>query len=936
MTELDVRQSSYLHVGSVDTLTSVDPGEGSTAMAPKALGGGTSAVAASTHSACRRFQGTDPLITGMTRRGLAQSVGFSDDFGGIPDARWMRAMTFERLVRDKQFASRVVTSAVGRLGLARPTSVVTVNARLNEQRTAEALRKAHTRALESGAATMIHGLSVPFVGFEGTSATDVKPDFAVVAAKLETEEESWLIIGDAKDYERVRSRIDDTRLMKGFLQVALGAESAASWSRLPSGMEVNDYGILAVPRNAFLQPEAVIELLDDHREEVGLRVAERRQEADQSHWTDGQSVTENVRHLRARFDPSTCGSCTLFSFCRNELRTSTRDEDVLIEIGIPEVERSQAIHLLSDPGYDGPVSASTRAQVQATTTGEMQSTGQLRTDPVGQPGTVNIVIAKSDSAALGVYGVSTQRITSNGTSEWETTIFDDPQDAQTRRKLMRLLGVELRAVLKDRRQANPDDPEPVHVVVPDKPTADVIVSIADNLAGIELSRLRWEEDLRAGRPALTFNGEPADVPDALAGDERLAVSFLLEEDRARSFIVRSPIVDLRETMARHFVPGGPAISAMRLDYLVAWASSSNIKGDRHREISDQIEAEIHTPGARLTNRRSNEIHAALTGDTKDSSRPARPFEYHELIQNELDYKCATVDSGLAALNSIGASNLREVHRRIEGDAQALWRRRLSLHASDLVRFGRTPRPWRNSLVPAIESDDKCHQQLVALTNPQAASDAASDAGTRHLALATVTSTSPLQVAVDSRRIGDGDRIVLLHVNDSTCIESDHVQVKTQKTSFKFSGLSIGPLKAASTDDRVFTWQPHTHPNVAVGDQLVVADFTWFSKLKGDRELPLDRPKPDSNFAPRPSCDESTYGDDPEGHKFCCRPHEVAEAEWSNELAERRARGELNPEVWPPVVDEDGFEVAPSGAAVGDPSSGPAQPAPDSVTLDDLD
>ena len=36
----------------------------------------------------------------------------------------MRAMTFERLVRDERFASEVATTAVGRLELARPTKVV--------------------------------------------------------------------------------------------------------------------------------------------------------------------------------------------------------------------------------------------------------------------------------------------------------------------------------------------------------------------------------------------------------------------------------------------------------------------------------------------------------------------------------------------------------------------------------------------------------------------------------------------------------------------------------------------------------------------------------------------------------------------------------------------------------------------------------------------
>jgi hypothetical protein len=86
--------------------------------------GGSSAVGASTHAACARFRGTDPLVVGRTRRKLAADVGFADDSGRIPEARWMRAMTFERLVRSPKFASEVATTTVGRLGLRRPTEVV--------------------------------------------------------------------------------------------------------------------------------------------------------------------------------------------------------------------------------------------------------------------------------------------------------------------------------------------------------------------------------------------------------------------------------------------------------------------------------------------------------------------------------------------------------------------------------------------------------------------------------------------------------------------------------------------------------------------------------------------------------------------------------------------------------------------------------------------
>ena len=180
------------------------------------LGGGSSAVAASAHAGCERFRGTDPLITGRTRRSLAVDLGWPDTSGKIPAARWMRAMTFERLMRDEAFASRTVTTAVGALGLGRPTEVVVVDARVNKDRTASLLEQAHDRAVADGAATLIHQLAIPFVSFEETGVTDVKPDFAVVAPQVGPVG-SWLIVGDAKDYERHRSRIDDSRLLKGFL-----------------------------------------------------------------------------------------------------------------------------------------------------------------------------------------------------------------------------------------------------------------------------------------------------------------------------------------------------------------------------------------------------------------------------------------------------------------------------------------------------------------------------------------------------------------------------------------------------------------------------------------------------------------------------------------------------------------------------------------------
>ena len=414
------------------------------------------------------------------------------------------------------------------------------------------------------------------------------------------------------------------------------------------------------------------------------------------------------------------------------------------------------------------------------------------------------------------------------------------------------------------------------------------------------------------------------------------MSFLLEEDRARAFVLRTPIIDVRAALALHLVPGGPSSSSGRLDYLVAWAKDGSGGRGRHRELADEIEAEIHTPGARLTNRRSDAIHAAFTGSRSGDARPARPAEYSDLIRDELDYKTAILEEALHALQAILESALRPVYRAVEGDAQAVWRRRLTLHASDLVRFGRTYRFWRNSLVSTIEADARCNSQLLALGNPQAALDAAQDAGTRHLATATVVSTTPLVLELNSRRIGDGDRVVLLHVNEIACAEGPDVALKFQKGSFKFSGLCIGLLTTTNAVQRHYRWGPALNPELEVGDSVVVADFSWFCELKGNTALAVARPTPDTNSAPTPGCPDSSYSNDPAGHRYCCRAHEDSEAEWSNTLAIRRSRGELNPDVWPPVVDGDDFEVTPTGAPIGDPSAEPAVPVPDDVTSDDLD
>ncbi len=166
--------------------------------------------------------------------------------------------------------------------------------------------------------------------------------------------------------------------------------------------------MLAIPRNAFLQPEALVELLDDHRHEVRLRVEERRREAGKEPYDETDDLPTFVAHLRATFDPASCTTCSLFSYCRDELRRSTDAADLLVELGVSRDVRPQVVGLVDGSGVLGTAPASVVANVMASLDGVGQRTGQLRTDQAGQPGTINVVIAKSDAAALGVHGLAIQ------------------------------------------------------------------------------------------------------------------------------------------------------------------------------------------------------------------------------------------------------------------------------------------------------------------------------------------------------------------------------------------------------------------------------------------------------------------------------------------------------------------------------------------------
>ena len=195
----------------------------------------------------------------------------------------------------------------------------------------------------------------------------------------------------------------------------------------------------------------------------------------------------------------------------------------------------------------------------------------------------------------------------------------------------------------------------------------------------------------------------------------------------------------------------------------------------------------------------------------------------------------------------------------------------------------------------LDDDTLCDRQLGALVDPHLAEDPARNAGTREVAAATVVSLNPPRLEVASRRFQAGTVAVLLQLNGEPVVERTGTALTVQRGSFRIGGMAVAPL--VPDPDGGFGWNPPVTPPLAVGDRLVLADGDWFERvLKSGQEVAVRRPALDQRSAPKPGCTTESYAEEPEEHQWRCRPHETAEAEWSDELAARRERGELNPQV----------------------------------------
>jgi hypothetical protein len=543
------------------------------------------------------------------------------------------------------------------------------------------------------------------------------------------------------------------------------------------------------------------------------------------------------------------------------------------------------------------------------------------------------VIAKSDNAALGVYGIGIQTVNADGPSAWANTVLDVPESNETRRQIAQLLG---EAILKSRDSKNfADEPSRINIIVPDKQTGDILASIADVLAGNEISRLRWERDIDMDREPVTFDGFPANIPLEISPEQRLGISFLLEDDRARAFKTRVTNINLLSVLTELFISGGPAAPTGRLDYALRWGES--IQGDSvdYKDLLESIESSPRTPGAHLSQIMSDQIHDAYMAK---KSGVADSTKYQELVARELEFKESIFDSATAVLATFKDSKIRQALLTMEADAQKIWHRRWRLQAYDLVRFGLTSRWWRNSLVDVVDGDQKCVAQLNALLNPMAAEAQAKSAGNRDLSMAEVISVEPLTLSVASRRFKNETKVFVLHVNGVSEVETRAVTVNgALKGHIKVTGMVRGVLSDRDLlDARQFFFDTTDKHDYQVGDKLVLAADDWLGDGTKGSNLKIDKPKFDAQQAPKDDCDESSYAESPEEHKYCCRPHTATEAETSDWLASKRDAGEMNPQMWPPVIDVEAFDQLSPNDPTDQTAVVEITEIPDGLTEDDLD
>ena len=381
--------------------------------------------------------------------------------------------------------------------------------------------------------------------------------------------------------------------------------------------------------------------------------------------------------------------------------------------------------------------------------------------------------------------------------------------------------------------------------------------------------------------------------------------------------LRNPVVDLRRVLNAHMVAGGPSADSGRLDYLVRWAEATGDRAPRRLRRDRRVAADArgapveralgrHPRRAAGTASRSRDVPPARRGGARLQDRHPRAR-----------HRRARSAGGLGAAGR--ASRARS--RRAGGlgppaRARGLRPRAVLAHVPAVAQ--RAGGACSTPTAPATRSSAR---------SPTSRSPTISRRmpGTREVAVATVASTVPLRLEIASRRFVDGMTIVALHINRQALAEHPLTTLKIQKTSFKFGRMPLGQIHT----------RRGRHPRLGAAGRPTAA-----GRRSPDRRgrhvvrprvhlRPRDRRQPSQPRQPggaeadlhpvlvRAVARTSTSG-------VAARTRSV-EAEWADELADRRARGELNPEVWPPLVDEDRFDVLADDAAAPDAGRHHARP-----------
>ena len=658
---------------------------------------------------------------------------------------------------------------------------------------------------------------------------------------------SWLVMGDAKDYERVRSRIDDGRMLKGFLQVALGAESAAAWSRLPDGMEVHR---LRCPRGPAQRLPAARGRRGGSRRPPPRGPCPGRRSGSlpavsPCSWTPQMTICgEHVRHLDAVFDPGSCAVLLAVPLLpRSSCDAPATRAAVLVEIGIRPPDRPALLGLVDGTGTAPPAvdrCVPGRARRGDGDRPARSARGRRRVDPVGLPGTIHVVVVKSDAAALGVHGIAVQRLDGSGTEPWERRIF---RAHQRHRDPARGHGA---ARARDSGGARRRAMGPCTWSCRTRPTADLLVSMADSLAGVELSRLRWQRDLDEGREILTFDGEPATMPEPLSEDARTAVSSPARGGPGAS-LQAAPAGRRPARRARHARRRRRA----RRPTPAAWTTWSPGPRPASRwttaSVSDAIaDAPAHPRRAAVQHRlgrgpRGRAARPGRSGRTTSGWSP-RPWSTASTCSPRGGRRARPL-AGLALRDAYRAL---ERTRRWSGGVGWRWRP---------PTWSASPAPTATGATPRSTCSTPTEAAATSSLPRRRAGRHATEPPTRASASwpsAVVVGVAPLRLEVRSRRLGDGSRIVAPpHAGGAVGRAARRSTLKVQATSFKLGQMPIGRLTADGDGAAGSSGSPACTPALAVGDEVVVADADWFGKRLQVRARARRRATRASTGWPRP-------------------------------------------------------------------------------------